>query len=125
MKFLAVASIVVALTLTPVEISAQDVEVETVIATGVMDREPQGVSVNFDANVGVLYGWTRVTGAANQTIEHVWTHGPHESVIEIEIGGSPWRVWSSKNIPPEWTGQWVFQVRVGGEVVSETMFSVN
>jgi hypothetical protein len=72
-----------------------------------------------------VVAWTRVTGAANTTIEHVWRHGDHELVVPLEIGGSPWRTWSRKNIPPEWDGEWTFEVRdADGQVVSTTTFTV-
>ena len=84
---------------------ARQAEVELVVASGVTDREPVGASNNFPADVGEVTAWTRVTGAANSTIEHVWRHGDLEFVVTLNIGGSPWRTWSTKNIPAEWAGE--------------------
>lgn len=112
----------------PVALAAQQessVQVEVVIATSVEDREPVGGGTTFPADVGTLTAWTRVTGAANTTIEHVWRFGDNERVISVNIGGSPWRTWTTKNIPPEWTGEWTLEVRTsGGQVLSTATFTV-
>lgn len=102
------------------------VDAEIVIARSVQDREPVGAGEDFPSNVGQLTGWTRVTGAANTTIEHVWRHQGNENVIPLSIGqGSPWRTWSRKTIPSDWTGQWTFEVRdAGGNVIATTTFTV-
>ena len=105
---------------------AQEIpSVELVIATGVADREPVGVSDTFPSDVGQLFAWMRVSDASDQAIEVVWTHGPHVDRVPLEIGGSPWRTWSSKDIPPEWTGEWTVEVRdAEGTVLASTSFTV-
>ena len=102
------------------------VDAEIVIARSVQDREPVGAGEEFPSNVGQLTGWTRVTGAANTTIEHVWRYQGMENVIPLSIGqGSPWRTWSRKTIPSDWTGQWTFEVRdADGNVMATTTFTV-
>ena len=101
------------------------VEVEASIALGVEDRMPVDTGTEFPADVGTLYAWTIITGAAGTTVDHVWTYGDHESVVSIDVGGSPWRVWSTKTIPEEWTGEWAFEVRdAGGAVLHFTSFMV-
>ncbi|MFQ5703790.1 MAG: DUF2914 domain-containing protein [Gemmatimonadales bacterium] len=116
--------------LTQSRLNAQDqtegnVEVTAEIALGVEDRQPVSPGTEFPADVGQLYAWTKVTGAANTTIQHIWRHQDHEFAVPLNIGGSPWRVWSTKNIPPEWTGEWTFQVKDSdGNVVFETNFTV-
>ena len=104
----------------------QMVDAEIVIARSVEDRESVGAGEDFPSNVGQLAGWTRVTGAANTTIEHVWRHRGNENVIPLNIGqGSPWRTWSRKTIPSDWTGQWTFEVRdADGNVIATTTFTV-
>ncbi len=116
--------------LAPATLDAQEstqaaVTVEVVIALDVQDRQPVGGAETFPEDVGQVVAWTRVTGAANTTIEHVWRYGDHELVVPLEIGGSPWRTWSRKNIPLEWDGEWTFEVRdADGQVVSTTTFTV-
>ena len=102
-----------------------DIEVEAAIAFDVEEREPVDSGTAFPADVGMLYGWTRITGASGTTVQHVWMHGEDEWAVDIDIGGSPWRVWSTKNIPAEWTGEWTFEVRSeAGYVVHTTTFTV-
>jgi len=101
------------------------IEVEAAIAFDVEDREPVDPGTAFPADVGMLYGWTRITGASGTTIQHVWMHGEDEWAVDIDVGGSPWRVWSTKIIQPEWTGEWTFEVRSeAGYVVHTTTFTV-
>ena len=104
----------------------QMADAEIVIARNVEAREPVGAGEEFPSNVGHLAAWTRVTGAANTTIEHVWRHQGHENVIPLNIGmGSPWRTWSRKTILSDWTGQWTFEVRdTDGNVMATTTFTV-
>jgi hypothetical protein len=92
-------------------IAAQEApEVELVIALDVQERQPTGEGTEFSADVGQLVAWTRVTGLANTTVRHVWRHQEHEEVIELSVGGSPWRIWSRRTIPAEWTGAWTVEV---------------
>ena len=114
--------------LMPANLIAQEqaaVEVEIVIALGVEDRQPVDAGTSFPEDVGQVTAWTRVTGLANTTVEHVWRYREHERVIAVNVGGSPWRTWTTKNIPPEWDGEWTLEVRTeGGEVVASTTFTV-
>ncbi|MDH5590511.1 MAG: DUF2914 domain-containing protein [Gemmatimonadota bacterium] len=116
-----------ALLAAPVLVAAQEgVSVEIVIAADVVDREPVGAAESFGADVGKVYAWMRVSGAADSSLEVVWTHGPHTSSVPLNIGGSPWRTWSSKTIPAEWTGTWTVEVKdASGTVVATTTFTVN
>lgn len=103
------------------------VSAELVIATGVEDREPAGEGTAFPADAGQLVAWSRVTGAEGTTIEHVWRFpaGDIEAVVPLQIGGSPWRTWSTKRIPPEWSGDWVVEVRdAGGNVIATANLTV-
>lgn len=103
----------------------EEVSVELVIASAVEDREPVGASDTFSADVGQVFAWLRVTGASDQALQVVWTHGPHESTVPLEIGGSPWRTWSSKQIPSDWTGEWTVEVQdADGNVLQSTTFTV-
>ena len=101
------------------------VTVDLVIALNVEDRAPVGENTEFPPNTGELVAWTRVTGAANTTIEHVWRHGQLERVIPLDIGGSPWRTWSRKRIPPNGEGEWTVEVRDSeGNVLATKNFTI-
>ena len=112
-------------TLAAQEVTQAAITVEVVIALDVQDHQPVGGAVTFPEDVGQLVAWTRVTGAANTTIEHVWRYRDYEFVIPLEIGGSPWRTWSRKTVLPEWDGEWTLEVRdADGQVASTTNFAV-
>lgn len=102
------------------------VTVEAVLARTVLDRVPQDTGVAFPADVGELVLWTRVTGGAGQTINHVWFYGDTEwANVPLTIGGSPWRTWSRKTIPVEATGAWHVEIRdSAGTVLKRIDFTV-
>jgi len=90
---------------------AQAPNVEAELATAVVDRMPVGAAQTFPADVGEVFVWMRVTEAGGSTLHHVWIHGEDEWSVPLQIGGSPWRTWSSKRIPPEWAGEWRVEIR--------------
>ena len=102
------------------------VTVEAVLARSVVDRAPQDTGVAFPTEVGELVLWTRVTGGAGQTLNHVWFYGDTEVAnVPLTIGGSPWRTWSRKTIPVEATGAWRVEIRdAAGTVLKQLDFTV-
>jgi len=102
---------------------------DAVVARSVLDREPQDTGSVFPAEVGQVVFWTKVTGAPGDvetTIHHVWFHGETQvGDVELRIGGSPWRTWSRKTVPADWTGAWHVEVRDGsGTVLKRVDFTV-
>lgn len=120
--------LVLAATALATPLNAQEVagiQVDIAIARAVMDRMPVDTASTFPADVGQVACWTRVTGATDTTIQHVWIHGENEFPVSLEIGGSPWRTWSTKSIPVEWVGEWRVEVRdASGTVLASTAFTV-
>lgn len=115
-----------AATLAPAAVSAQGMQVDVTVAqvaTGVVDRMPQGTATSFSADVGELYFFTRVVGAVPGTeIEHVWYRGDEEVArVSLTIGSANWRTWSSKSILPEWTGSWRVEAQTTDATVLETV----
>jgi hypothetical protein len=111
----------------PAQEAATAVSVEAVLARSVVDRLPQDTGTAFSADVGELVLWTRVTGAtAESAIHHVWLRGDQEVAdIELRVGGSPWRTWSRKTIPADWTGAWHVEVRdAAGAVLKRIDFTI-
>ena len=102
---------------------------EAAVARSVLDRQPQDTGSAFPADVGQLVFWTKVSGApagAETTIHHVWFHGDTEAGdVELHIAGSPWRTWSRKTVPADWTGAWHVEVRdASGSVLKRVDFTV-
>jgi hypothetical protein len=106
--------------------AASNVTVEAVLARSLIDRMPQDTGSAFPADVGQLVLWTKVSGAAGTPIRHVWFHGDAEADnVELNVGGSPWRTWSRKNIPADWTGPWHVEVRdAAGAVLKRIDFTI-
>lgn len=99
---------------------------EASIAKTVVDRAPQDTGTAFPADVGQVVCWTRVSGGTGATIHHVWFHGDTQvGDVELQVGGSPWRTWSRKSIPADWTGVWHVDVKdASGAVLKRIDFTV-
>jgi Protein of unknown function (DUF2914) len=124
--------LLVALSLPHTRASAQATQDQIVVAesgvgSGVADRQLVGRDSTFTRDVGQVYYLTRLTGAEpGATIEHVWSRdGEEVARVSLTLGGPNWRTWSSKNIAPEWTGNWRVEVVVAGNVIHSDTFTIN
>jgi hypothetical protein len=111
------------------EKAAAGVEVtRAVVASGVVEREPVGEAVAFHADVGTLYFYTILEGDFTEVdLHHVWLlNGEETARIPLRARGPRWRTWSTKQIPPEWSGRWTVQVVVAGDdqVLKSVEFTV-
>jgi hypothetical protein len=102
--------------------------VETIaVCKSVQDRTPVDEAESFASDVGSLACFVRVTGATSpaQTY-HRWYAG--ETLVReipIQVKGSPWRCWSVKSIPADWSGACrVDVVDEGGEVLASKSFTL-
>ncbi|MFS8637216.1 MAG: DUF2914 domain-containing protein [Gemmatimonadota bacterium] len=106
------------------ERAAPTIEVtRAVVATGIEDREPIGESTTFTADVGTVYFFTEITGDFDETqIHHVWLReGEEIARVPLTVRGPRWRTWSSKRIPPEWSGNWTVRIVLGDDQVLGTV----
>ncbi len=110
----------------PAAAAAPVTVVEAAVAKTVADRQPQDTASAFPGDVGQLVCWTKLSGAGGTTIHHVWFHGDTQvGDMELQVGGSPWRTWSRKTVPADWTGAWHVEVRdAAGAVVKRLEFTV-
>ena len=107
------------------EAQVTPVTVEAVVAEAIVDRTPQNPGNQFAAEVGSVAVWTNVTGAEGSSIQHVWIFGEMEFPVTLQIGGSPWRTWSTKEIPPEWSGEWRVEIRdAAGNALDTVSFTI-
>ncbi len=100
---------------------------DAAIAKSVLDRAPQDTASAFAADVAQLICWTKIEGTAGATsVHHVWFHGDQQVAdVELQVGGSPWRTYSRKTVPAEWTGPWHVEVRdATGAVLKRLDFKV-
>lgn len=100
---------------------------EMAVGTEVVDKELQGKAETFSPDVGKVYCWVMITGDdVPATVDFVWTHDGEEMArVPLEIKYPRMRTWSSKNIMPDWTGDWKVEVvDSGGNVLGTTSFTV-
>jgi hypothetical protein len=100
---------------------------EAVICKAVVDRAPADQGEMFPADVGQLYCYCKISGAAEATtITHVWKKGETEmAAVELDVGATPWRTWSSKTIDPGWTGAWSVEIKdAQGNVLQTLNFTI-
>jgi len=95
-----------------------------VVATSVENREPVGENTEFEASVGTVYCWTKITASTTPaTIKHVW-YLDDKKVFEIplELKYASTRTWISKSVQ---TGKWKVEVTDdAGTVLSSLTFTV-
>jgi len=106
--------------------TAPSLSAEIQVGTAVENRDIVGAADSFASSVGKVFCWSRVTGASGTTLKHVWLRNDTEvSAVDLNIGGSPWRTWSSKTIPASWTGDWEVRVVDGnGTTIASKTFKV-
>jgi hypothetical protein len=76
------------------------------------------------ANVTKIYFFTELRDLEGQTVTHRWSYGGEaKAEVSFTVGSPRWRVWSSKELLPEWAGTWtVAVVDAGGNVLTEKNF---
>lgn len=78
--------------------------------TAISGREPVDHLTSIAAGQQVFY-FTEVSGLQGHVITHKWERdGNFELGLQFPIGGSPWRVYSSKTIPANLPGTWTVTV---------------
>lgn len=84
----------------------------TVIATDVQDREPMGADTVFTTADGPVFFYTVFEGDFPETtVEHVWLYEDEEIArVPLTVRGPRFRTWSSKQLRPDWAGQWTVKV---------------
>jgi hypothetical protein len=85
---------------------------EGVITTQIVDRAPVDEIAGYPAQQGRLYCFTRIVGAQGETqVTHVWLYRDKEMArVTLPVRSASWRTYSSKQILPEWAGEWQVQV---------------
>ena len=99
--------------------------VRSAFTTEVKDREPASDLKTITNNEGTIIYYTELRDMSGQTATHRWEYnGEVKAEVTFNVRGPRWRVWSSKNFVPGWTGDWKVSVLNGaGEVISEDMFN--
>jgi hypothetical protein len=95
-----------------------------VFATDVVDREPVDELKTLTTDANKICFFTEIVDFEGGTITHRWIYNG-ESVAEVtfDIGGPRWRVYSSKNLTPDWVGTWAVEIVDGeGNTVNKAEF---
>lgn len=81
--------------------------VRSQITTAIVNREPTDDVVMLTNNSEKIYYFTELSNLNGHKITHRWEHnGQVMAEIGFEIKSDRWRVFSSKIIKPDWTGNW-------------------
>lgn len=113
----------------PLDEEALDlVDVPTATAqftTRIENREPVD-QISFVKNdVRKIFFFSDLRNLEGETVSHRWSYGGRViATVPFEVGGPRWRVWSSKEMKTDWTGDWTVEIlRSDGEVVGAESFS--
>ncbi|HWC46688.1 MAG TPA: DUF2914 domain-containing protein [Casimicrobiaceae bacterium] len=99
--------------------------VEASVGTAVADHALTGAAESFPKGTTKLYCFSKVTGAADSEVEHVWYKGDAEQGrVKLKVGGSPWRTYSTKTLGDDASGDWRCDVVQNGTVLQSVKFKV-
>jgi hypothetical protein len=101
---------------------AQNLVTDAKLGRNVVDREVADETTTFAVGEKA-YLWLRVEGGTDATLTVVWKINDLEFPVDLRIGGSPWRTWSTKtlHLPGEWT---VTVTDAAGNTLNESTLTV-
>ena len=109
MRMVVLFAVLIGLVFGATQLFAASVDPAVVCRT-VVDRVCEGVSDSFPSDVGKVYAHTRILDHEG-SVTHRWIYkGNVMAEINLNVGGTPWRTWSSKTIDPLWSGDWKVEV---------------
>ena len=89
-----------------------------------MPLQPVGEAERFPADVGELYAFLNVDGAAGETLAVVWSFQGNESKEDIEIEAESTQEWTALTVPENATGEWTVEIRHGDSVLTTSTFTI-
>jgi hypothetical protein len=112
---------------TPAEAPVMRGTVErSVFTSNIENREPVDELQRVDPAQGTVYFFTELMDFQGQEVWHRWIYqGEVMAEVVFQVDGSRWRVHSSKNLMPQWTGEWKVDVVDGsGNVLASRSIEV-
>lgn len=93
-----------------------------IFTSEIIDREPANDLTEISNTTDRIYFFTDLRNLTGQIITHQWEYNDKVMAkVKFKVGGGPrWRVYSSKNFLPEWTGVWTVIVTDENEQTLET-----
>jgi hypothetical protein len=110
------------------EIDAMAITIaEAVVCRDVVDRTPVGAGDVFPSDSERLFCFIRVVGAESEMqIQHKWYYQDQlMATVALPVRSTNWRTYSSKQIGPEMTGEWMVEIGSDqGETLKKIIFVV-
>ena len=79
--------------------------------TNVANREPADQINSLNNDTRQVYFYTELAGLEGQAVAHKWEYrGEVKAAVTFDVKAPRWRVWSSKQLDPSWTGEWTVSV---------------
>lgn len=92
---------------------------------GITEREPVD-HLTTASNINPLFFFTELVDMAGAEVTHRWRfEGQIMADVTFQVEGPRWRVYSSKELVPEWNGLWTVEV-LGpkGDILTRDSISV-
>lgn len=96
-----------------------------IFTSAIVDREPVDNLSTVSGDTQRVFFFSDLRELAGQIVTHRWEYnGKVMAEVMFKVGnGARWRVYSSKNLLPEWTGQWTVVVsNENGWPIKASMF---
>lgn len=83
-----------------------------IFTSAIVDREPVDNLATVSNDTTRVFFFSDLRDLAGQIVTHRWEYnGKVMAEVTFKVGnGARWRVYSSKNLLPDWTGQWTVVV---------------
>jgi hypothetical protein len=95
---------------------------EAKLGKGVENREITEPATTFAVGEKVFL-WLKVTGGPSDPIKVTWKLGEESTDVSLNIGGNPWRTWSTRTVSK--AGAWTVTVTdAAGRTLKEMTFNV-
>lgn len=96
-----------------------------VFTTGIKDREPVDQITTLTNDRDKVYFFTEIHNMSGHIVKHRWQYnGKTMAEVEFGVGGPRWRVWSTKTLLPQWTGEWkVSVIDESGQSLGDATFN--
>jgi Protein of unknown function (DUF2914) len=107
------------------QVHAEDGVARAAFTTEISEHEPVDEISELTNDTSKIYYFTEIKGLEGQTLTHRWElNGEIQASVSIPIGGNRWRIWSSKNLNADATGEWkVTVLDEAGSQLSEKSFN--
>lgn len=95
-----------------------------VFTSAIADREPVDNIISIANDQSKVIFFTELVGMKDRVAKHRWEYnGQVMGEVDFNVRGPRWRVWSSKDLKPTWTGEWIVRVLdEEGAILSEHVF---